>query len=173
MTDKEFVEWHNSYSIGIPLIDEQHKELINLTNKLYESTLGSMSNSKVVFMRTIRGAVDYVGYHFSTEEMVMQRVHYPDLPTHKKEHADFVLEVLKEVEDFKSGKKYTPNAFVRYLKDWVLAHIAVSDKRLGEYLVKLKRRGGLQGITVKVKEVVNTDVDAAVTDTSAKRLLDK
>jgi hemerythrin len=172
MADKDIVEWHNSYSVGIPLIDDQHKELINLTNQLYESTLGN-KDSKVIFMRTIRGAVDYVGYHFSTEEMVMQRVQYPDLAAHKKEHNDFVREVLKEVEEFKSGKKYTPNAFVRYLKDWVLSHIAVSDKRLGDYLLKLKKEGGLGGITIKVKQVTKEEEDAAVTANSAKRFIVK
>jgi hemerythrin len=175
VTDKEIVQWHSSYSVGIPLIDEQHKELINLTNKLYESCVEGRESSKVIFMRTIRGAVDYIGYHFSTEEMVMTRINYPDYANHKKEHTEFVREVLKEVEDFKTGKKFTPNAFVRYLKDWVLAHIAVSDKRLGEYLIRMKKEGGLGGITLKVKKVTQTDEEGAVTaaDGASQRLVVK
>jgi hemerythrin len=150
--DKEIVEWHDTYSVGIHLIDEQHKELINITNTLYQASLKSWENSKVAFMRAIRGAVDYVGYHFGTEEKIMQAVSYPEYNAHKKEHADFVKEVLKEVAEFQSGRKFSANSFVYYLKDWVLAHIAVSDKKLGSYLIALKKQGSLQGLTLKVKK---------------------
>jgi hemerythrin len=152
MVNNTIVVWHNSYSVGIPLIDEQHKELINLTNKLYASCIAGREYSKVSFMQTIHSAVDYIGYHFSTEEKVMERINYPDFSAHKKEHTDFVREVLGQVEDFKSGRNFAPNAFVHYLKDWVLTHIAVCDKKLGDYLIKLKKNGGLSDLTLKVKK---------------------
>ncbi|MDR0878238.1 MAG: bacteriohemerythrin [Treponema sp.] len=155
MTDDNIVVWHNSYSIGIPLIDEQHKELIRLTNQLFASCVAGRESSKASFMETIRGAVDYIGYHFSTEEKVMERVNYPDYLSHKKEHTKFVKEVLIEVDDFKSGRSFVPNAFVHFLKNWVLAHIAVCDKKLGEYLINLKKSGSLQGITLRVKQEAN------------------
>jgi hemerythrin len=160
MAENSIVSWHSSYSVGIPLIDEQHKELINLTNKLFNSCIQGNESSKIIFMRTIRGTVDYVGYHFSTEEKVMERINYPGLVTHKKEHTDFVKEVLHEVEEFKSGKKFTPISFVHYLKDWVLTHIAVSDKQMGDYILRLKKAGGLDQIKLKVKEVTHTEEDA-------------
>jgi hemerythrin len=175
MAENNIVSWHNSYSIGIPLIDEQHKELINLTNKLFNSCIQGNESSKIIFMRTIRGAVDYVGYHFSTEEKVMERINYPGLAPHKKEHADFVKEVLHEVENFKSGKKFTPISFVHYLKDWVLTHIAVTDKLLGDYLLKIKRTGDLNKIKLKVKEVAHTEedaVDPSKTNTSKRFVIE-
>jgi len=128
-------------------------ELVNLTNKLYRSCLKGRDHSKEVFMGVLRGAVDYVGYHFSTEEKIMERVNYPDIGAHKKEHADFVREVLKSVNEFSTGSTYNPLAFVKYLKDWVLTHIAVSDTAMGNYLVNLKKSGDLQNITLKVKQV--------------------
>ncbi|MDR0623626.1 MAG: bacteriohemerythrin [Treponema sp.] len=159
MSKNEIVRWHSSYSIGIPLIDAQHRELINLTNKLYEGCMSGREVSRVVFLRTVRGAVDYIGYHFSTEEKIMERVSYPyaEYSIHKQQHNDFVREVLREVDDFSSGKKFTPNAFVYFLKDRVLTHIAVTDKKLGEFLVDMKRRGGMRGMTVQVKQQANTN----------------
>jgi hemerythrin len=159
MARNEIVRWHNSYSIGIPLIDAQHQELINLTNKLYEGCMSGREASRVVFLKTIRGAVDYIGYHFSTEEKIMERVSYPyaEYIAHKQQHKDFVREVLREVDDFSSGKKFTPNAFVYFLKDWVLTHIAVTDKKLGEFLVDMKRRGGMRGMTIQIKQQANTN----------------
>jgi hemerythrin len=148
---KHIVEWHNSYSIGIRLVDEQHKELINLTNRLHEASVLGWDNSKVAFMSAIRAAVDYVGYHFTTEEKIMERVNYPDYKVHKKEHSDFVKEVLRQVQDFQADQKASANDFVLFLKDWVQAHIAVCDKKMGIYLARLKREGALHKITMKVK----------------------
>jgi hemerythrin len=155
MASDEIVNWHNSYSINIPLIDAQHKELIRLTNTLYQGCLKGRNQSKDVFLEVIRGAVDYVGYHFSTEEMIMERIVYPAYSTHKKEHTDFVREVLKTVDDLSKGTNYNPLAFVHYLKDWILTHIAVSDTKLGQHLTMLKQQGSLQKITLKVKEISN------------------
>jgi hemerythrin len=149
---KQIVDWHDSYSIGIRLIDDQHKELINLTNRLHQASVYGWENSKVAFMSAIRAAVDYVGYHFGTEEKIMERIHYPDYKSHKKEHSDFVKEVLRQVQDFQADQKVSANDFVLFLKNWVLAHIAVCDKKLGMYLVKMKRDGSLHNMTMQVRK---------------------
>ena len=153
MAINEIVTWQNSYSVGIPLIDSQHKELVDLTNRLYRSCLKSRDSSKEVFMQVLHGAVGYVGYHFSTEEKVMERVSYPGFSAHKKEHTDFVREVLKTVDDLTNSVYINPLNFVKYLKDWILTHIAVSDTALGKHLINLKRVGSLNDITLKVKSV--------------------
>jgi hemerythrin len=155
MVNTDIVNWHNSYSINIPLIDAQHKELIRLTNTLYHSCMRGRNQSRDVFLKVLRGAVDYTGYHFSTEEMIMERIIYPAYSIHKKEHTDFVREVLKIVEELSKGINYNPLTFVNYLKDWVLTHIAVSDTKLGRHLVMLKQQGSLQKITLRVKQVSN------------------
>jgi hemerythrin len=152
LSNNEIVTWHNSYSVGIPLIDDQHKELIRLTNTLYEGVMQGQAFSQAAFLKSIRGTVDYIGYHFSTEERVMKRVDYPGYQSHKKQHSDFVREVLKHVDDFTNGKPFSPNNFVYYLKDWILTHIAVTDKKLGAYLIELKKEGSLSLITLKVKQ---------------------
>jgi hemerythrin len=152
MAEKSIVTWYNSYSIGIPLVDAQHKELVRLTNKLYEGCFQGQEASKKAFLQTIRGVVEYVGYHFSTEEKIMLRVNYPGYNEHKKQHTDFVHQVYSEVEKFESNKPFSPMEFVTFLKDWVLEHIAITDKKMGNYLLELKQSGDLAKITVKVKE---------------------
>jgi hemerythrin len=153
MSVHEIVTWHKTFSINIPIIDAQHMELINLTNKLYRNCLKGREHSKEVFMGVLRGTVDYVGYHFSTEEKIMERVGYPAFGAHKREHTNFVREVLKSANNFSRGVNYNPIAFVKYLKDWVLTHIAVSDTALGTYLLNLKQQGTLQNITLRIKQV--------------------
>ena len=146
------IGWRPSYSVGIRLVDEQHKELINLTNKLFVNCLGGQERTRDTFLKVIHEAVDYVGYHFGTEEKVMGRVRYPDLPNHKRQHEAFVREVFSKVEDFNKKKLMAPLQFVYFLRDWVLDHIAVSDKKMGDYLLYLQRSGELQKITLRVRK---------------------
>ncbi|MDR1985631.1 MAG: bacteriohemerythrin [Treponema sp.] len=140
MNDRILVEWDDRYLVGIPLIDEQHKELITMTNTLYQGCLEGDAKA-VYFMETIHGTVDYVKYHFSAEEKLLESVNYPDIGEHKKEHEGFIRQIFEEVKGFQGGKQFVPNDFVRYLKDWILAHIALTDKKYAKYILNLKKQG--------------------------------
>jgi hemerythrin len=140
--NQPLVEWHERYSVGIPKIDEQHKELLRLTNELYASCLSDNdAEERTRFRNTISGLVHYVSEHFAAEERLLQRINYPEYAEHKREHTSFVKKMLEQVTAFNEGKSFVPNAFVRFLKDWILGHIAVSDKRYSEYIFSLKKQG--------------------------------
>jgi hemerythrin len=141
--DNIFVEWHERYSVGIPKVDEQHKELLRLTNELYASCLDDDEEMKERFKNTISALVTYVSEHFSAEERLLQRIKYPKYAQHKAEHEGFVKKVLEQAAYFREGKSFVPNNFVRYLRDWILSHIAVSDKQYSDYIFMLKREGKL------------------------------
>ncbi|MDR2403378.1 MAG: bacteriohemerythrin [Spirochaetaceae bacterium] len=143
MQTESVVEWDDSYSVGVELIDNQHRELIKMTNDLFAGCQKGGTTAEMYFMKTIQGAVKYVKTHFSTEEIIMERLKYPDFLVHKKEHENFVAKVLKEVKDFEGAKNFVPLDFARYLQDWVLTHIALSDKKYGVFFNELKSKGAL------------------------------
>jgi len=159
MAVEVIVTWQDSYSVGIKLIDEQHMKLIKLTNKLFDSCMSGheRSKSESIFLDVIQEVIDYVGYHFGTEEKIMEKINYPAYKMHKQEHMNFIKEVLIKVEEFRFGKINTALSFVYYLRDWVLHHIAVNDKKLGNYLLEMKRKGELQQIVLKVKKNEETN----------------
>jgi hemerythrin len=142
-SDNIFVKWDERYAIGIPLIDDQHHELIRVTNELYKACLEEDDAGKGHFKAAIKAAVDYVKYHFSAEEKLLENVDYPQIVAHKKQHEEFIMKILKEAANFEEGKKFVPNGFVRFLRDWILSHIAVMDKKYAEYIFYLKRQGKL------------------------------
>ena len=149
---KNLVTWQDNYSVRINLVDEQHKHLILLTNRLFFSCLSDREKANQAFRNTVREAVAYVGYHFSTEEKLMERVNYPDYRKHKQEHVDFVREVYRQLEEYNSGKATAPLSFVYFLRDWILYHVAVSDKKMGDHFVMMHRAGELSKFTLKVKK---------------------
>jgi len=136
-----FIPWDDRYSVGVNIIDEQHKELLHLTNELYNTCKQGEEFSREAFQRAAKVAVDYVGKHFFTEEKIMDTVKYPNMVAHKTEHKNFVKRVLANVKDFEEGRNFVPNNFVRFLKDWILSHVAMTDKGMGDYLLVLKKEG--------------------------------
>ncbi|MDR0539475.1 MAG: bacteriohemerythrin [Spirochaetaceae bacterium] len=132
-----YVVWEDVYATGISIIDLQHQQLFALTNELYESCREENKIKKSVFRKAIRHAVDYIKFHFSTEEQILEAINYAEIDAHKKEHREFVRTVLDAAKDFEDGNDFAPNEFVRYLRNWVLRHIAIEDKKGVSALVQL------------------------------------
>jgi hemerythrin len=146
MADEDIliVEWDKKYSVGIPLIDDQHKELIENTNRLYQGCLAKTETERMTFfMEAVKSVVDYVKYHFSAEEKMLENVKSPELQTQKKQHEMFVKRLLDDVREFQEGQKFALNNFVRFLRDWILSHIAMEDTKYARYIFDLKKNGKL------------------------------
>ena len=136
-----FIPWKNEYLVGIPIIDEQHKILIELANDLYDSCRDGRSSAADGFRRAVHAVVNYVKVHFSTEEKIMERVNFPEALEHRNEHKEFVQQVLLEVKNFESGKRFAYYGFLNYLRDWTLNHIAHTDRFMVDYVLKLAKQG--------------------------------
>jgi hemerythrin len=129
----EYVKWSDSYSTGVSLIDEQHKGLLDLINDLFNHVSGDEAKERVYFNEVIEQAVQYVKFHFATEEKYMTSIGFMGYPEHKKAHDQFVLTVIKTIKDFERGNALTLENFANFLKDWVLSHIAVMDMQYSKF----------------------------------------
>ena len=107
-----FVEWNQSYNVGIEHVDKQHKHLVYLINSLYNACLDEKNILEETFTSVMKEMVEYVMIHFRDEEAIMESVNYPQLNEHKKKHEAFVKEVLTSVTAYKNGKQLVPNAFL-------------------------------------------------------------
>ncbi|MCL1927202.1 MAG: bacteriohemerythrin [Treponema sp.] len=162
------IEWEERYSVGIPVIDSQHKQLLITTNELYKACHLGSDLAKQQFKKTVQEAVTYVKYHFSTEEQIMEKTAFPEITAHKKHHAEFIQKVLTDVTNFESGKQFVPHQFVRFLRDWVLSHIAIVDSKLGDYLLNLQRKGRLGKITMRKQSGTEKQIVLAVDDSKTQ-----
>ena len=135
--DDDSVTWDDSFSVGFELLDDQHKKLVIMTNELFEACKQGAVSADIAFLNTTKKAVEYAETHFVDEENCMSRAGYPELDWHKKEHADFVAEVLNTIKKFESGSA-EPIQMARFLKKWLLDHIAISDKLYAPYLAKIE-----------------------------------
>jgi hemerythrin len=136
----ELITWSSTFSCGIKLIDDQHKELVDLVNDMFHHSTGDDKEEREYFNKVIQKAVKYIRIHFATEEKIMSAIKYPGFTEHKRAHDLFVLKVIENIQNYKTEKHHTLYSFTKFLKNWVLSHIAVMDKQYFTYIRQIATR---------------------------------
>jgi hemerythrin len=138
------VSWSENLSVGIELIDNQHKNLVAMTNQLFQACTRGGDKREAVFKETMSRMVEYIRVHFATEQELFQRINYPQQAAHKKEHDKLIVEVIDSSKEYGDGNKNIANKFVVSMRDWVFSHIAHSDKMYAIYISEQKKKGLLK-----------------------------
>lgn len=120
------IEWSASLSVGINEIDDQHKVLIGLINRLNEAM--KTGQGKAALGAILKETADYTASHFAVEENYMTKFNYTGLARHKIEHKSLIDQVLKLAKDFDSGKITITMDAMTFLKEWLAKHIQGTDK---------------------------------------------
>ncbi|MBU1248765.1 MAG: bacteriohemerythrin [Proteobacteria bacterium] len=124
------IEWEPALSIGVDVVDEQHKGLVDMINAAY--TLASEESNPMQVNRLLAQMGRYAVLHFSTEEQLMKQAGYAGMEEHKAIHAKFT----KQVSDFAcDGSQDRPLAVFVFLSTWLKEHIMGMDR---EYAVEVR-----------------------------------
>ena len=143
---KTYIAWDPKFELGIPVIDSQHKKLVDLCNRLYEDLMKNKDKDgwQMSLSGTLKECVEYVRTHFHDEEVIMRAAEYENFASHKRSHEDFIHKILNTTHEFDKATFSTALQFVRFLYDWVLGHIAHEDKlyvkRILEYYRERKNQ---------------------------------
>ena len=135
--NSELVAWSDRLSCGIDTIDEQHKGLVALVNEMFNHVTGNEIQEYDYFNKVIQETIKYVKVHFATEENLMRAAELPEYAKHKRAHGLFILTVIDNIDKYKTGKRFNLFTFTKFLKDWILSHIALMDKQCFEQLKTL------------------------------------
>jgi len=121
------IQWTDGLALGIPEIDDQHHELVNIINHLWEAIVVRRDERAV--LPILEELEHYTVAHFAAEEVLMRVEHYPKLEAHKVEHQDFVARLKDTRAQVEAGKTIALD-LLHFLTDWLVKHIEHSD---GEY----------------------------------------
>lgn len=125
-------KWDSKYATGIERIDEDHKELLILIDRIHEMFVrGRCADSD--YLGVLESLSDYVAQHFAFEEKWMAEHNYPGLSEHRLDHERFSKEVSEAVNRFKNGTGGLTLGLLTFLKVWLITHIAVLDSDLGRF----------------------------------------
>ncbi len=106
---------------GLPLVENQGAKFLKVTGHDYSE-------------KVLSKLIDYVEFHFSAEENLMEKVEYPEMEEHFFEHLLLKSRVLAFQKKFKEESEPLSEDLMLFLRDWLENHITVVDKKIGSYL---------------------------------------
>jgi hemerythrin len=132
--------WKDSYSFGIPDIDDQHRKLFEIGSRLsYTAMLQDDYDHYDEIMQILKELTDYTEYHFSSEEEILRQYGYDGYDAQVIEHSFFVKRLKKiSGKDFENHQNEALMEILNFLSDWIGGHILESDKK---YVGFLKEAG--------------------------------
>jgi hemerythrin len=128
------ITWTSALETGHPLIDSQHKELIDKVNRLLDACVQGQAAEKVTPLMEFLDA--YTKKHFGDEEALQQKSNYPDYENHRNLHATF-LKIVAELSAELKQTGLTPtliNKIVRNVSGWLVDHIRHQDGKVAAHL---------------------------------------
>ena len=127
------------FNLGLEIasIDNQHKELFAIINKLYD--VAESDDLLNDLKKIIKELHEYTKYHFSTEIEYLKKFDYPKIEEHKVMHKAFTDEIAKYEKLAGENKlKSTDCANIfNYLVKWLTVHIDKVDRDYATFIKKL------------------------------------
>jgi hemerythrin-like metal-binding protein len=134
MCQSLYIVWNESYNLGIPILDEQHRSIVSTINTLHHFIQNGKSES--IISAILNNLEQYTSIHFTTEEQLMLKFGFPDLNKHISHHRHLASRTA-EMLDSSEGVGNHGQATLQFLKEWWLDHISLEDPKFVPYLMRL------------------------------------
>ena len=131
-----FFKWSPEYSVNIKTIDDQHRELVNILNRLFVAVC-KREGGKVI-AGILDALTSYTQTHFALEERLMQQAKYKDFDAHKMEHQKLLDELDQLCRKHLVEEKPIYFEMLSFLKTWLKEHIQGVDTK---YSAALQQSG--------------------------------
>jgi hemerythrin len=124
------MKWDESFNLGIPLIDSQHRRIVDMINTLLETPV--LEYSSETFSDLLCQAITYATEHFTAEEAFMEEIEYPGLAAHRLEHKEFLVRIAEESKNAME-KRTEETDLLPFFMMWLGDHILTSDRHIVRY----------------------------------------
>ena len=122
------MEWSPQYEVGIRFMDGQHRQMLDLVNRVLEGAYQGKELEELVAV--LRDLVRLTEHHFNAEESRMAELG-ADADDHRGEHRD-LLESLRFFTDRLDADKVGKCS--AFLRGWLLRHIESTDRKFAAFL---------------------------------------
>ncbi len=119
--------WDNSFSVGAPIFDSQHKSLFEIINRLQDACEGGAD--KAFLLNIIEELYNYSTSHFRDEEAILRKKQSPLLVEQEIQHAIFLDYMIDLESRVKTGSSTVNEDILTFLKVWWEEHVMKIDKQ--------------------------------------------
>lgn len=124
-----FIEWTRANAVGVEVVDEQHKKLFDLLNRLHESVVQGKEQGELGAI--LDELIDYTLYHFKTEEDLLQEHGLPNYQDQKDAHDDLTRSALELQDKLRDGSAILSFEVLDFLNGWLMEHTIGLDREMG------------------------------------------
>ncbi|MCB1935716.1 MAG: diguanylate cyclase, partial [Nitrosomonas sp.] len=139
MDKLEVFPWNKNFETGIDRIDDQHKILISILNKL---ALTLTYNNPIEINRVFKQLIEYAEFHFESEEEIWIEYLHNDswLSSHQLSHSSFLPKIF-ELKNQDRGKNQSEiiESIILFLIRWLAFHILDNDKRMAFFIENMQK----------------------------------
>lgn len=121
------IEWNDKYSMGISMIDEEHKKLIDIINKVFVTKEHNDNPEEV--RNVLHEMIKYALSHFATEETYMTKLNCPEYQLHRNEHLNFTDYAVGNINKVINSDYHVAKEMLEQLKQWLLNHMQETDRK--------------------------------------------
>jgi hemerythrin-like metal-binding protein len=121
------LEWSDALHLGQPVMDETHREFVELLNRFGGA-------GEVDMLARLDNFIAHTEAHFSQEEAWMEHMQFPPLGCHRTEHQG-VLEIMREVRKrIAGGESHYGPVLAKAIAEWFPLHAQSMDAVLSLYI---------------------------------------
>ena len=127
----EIISWKNEFSVGVKEMDEQHKKLIGMINRLIEEQ--KILTEPKTIANLLTEMTDYAQVHFRAEEYLMAEYGYEHKTEQEQQHQEFIDKTIAFYSASDLGPNVLSTALLDYLRIWLIEHILKEDMKYKEF----------------------------------------
>ncbi len=127
-------EFKDEFRTGIESIDKEHARLFEIADRAYTTLMDEFIPDKYDYIVDILNELkDYAATHFQHEEEYMLSINYKKLLSQKVMHNDFIEKISGyDLDKLDENQKDSILEILDFLNDWLVNHIMLSDKLIGQ-----------------------------------------
>ena len=130
-------EWNAGYSVGDPVLDEQHRRMLAILSALAYALEGDVAPEPDEVRAVFDALAGYITEHFAYEEQRIADAGYPEerIAAHRGEH-NALLRTVQEFERVfeRDGLPALDELMPFLYGDWLIHHICDTDRDYVAYL---------------------------------------
>jgi len=145
--------WNDQLLVGIESVDNQHRHLVALINRLDE--LNALGADLQTVLETVKQLVEYTVEHFQHEEQLMMEAGFnPRMQDqHCQQHQEFIDKMQQVHVEAQSDVSVISKDLLDFLVDWLCHHILKTDK-----LMAISLNQGIDAEQVSIDKDEHVDI---------------
>jgi hemerythrin-like metal-binding protein len=129
-------KWNNNLSVGVDVIDNDHKKLFSLLRQIKEFIDSGKTPPIKAIEKLLSDLYAHTDLHFNREETLMKACGYPHYENHRHVHNMIRTQVKYYLDSYQDSKaSLNLELLLGFMETWLIDHIGGMDKSYSTWMM--------------------------------------